>query len=276
MKTTEQAIWDKAPALPLNVGGKALEYACFGPEPGQAPTIVALHEGLGCAARWRDFPERLVDATGWGCCVYSRAGYGQSNPSELPRPLDYMTREAVDVLPDVLDRIGFKRGVLLGHSDGATISAIYAGSVQDHRVRGLILMSPHFFAEEMGLAEISKAREAYVTGDLRDRMARYHHDPDNAFWGWNDTWLHPRFKDWNVADVIDYLRIPVLAIQGNDDQYGTVAQIDEIESRIYSPLNVELLEDCRHSPHLDQPEKTLDAIREYLARLERIDSEDSV
>jgi len=266
--------WNKNPPAPLSIQGRNLEYACYGPPPDQAPTFVLLHEGLGSLSLWRDFPEKLADATGWGVVAYSRAGYGQSDPADLPRPLDYMTREAMDVLPQVLDQIGFQRGILLGHSDGATIAAIYAGSVTDFRVRGLVLMAPHFFTEDVGLSEIAKAKEAFASGNLAQRMARYHRDAELTFRGWNDVWLHPDFKDWNVADVIDYLRIPVLAMQGRHDQYGTLAQIDEVASRSYAPVDVEILEDCRHAPFLDQTEKTLSAISEFAARLQRIESEE--
>ena len=263
--------WQDQNSGMLKAGGKALEYACFGPSPDEAPTIVMLHEGLGCLALWRDFPQKLADATGFGVFVFSRAGYGQSDLVDLPRPLDYMTREAMDVLPDVLSQIGLQRGILLGHSDGASIAAIYAGSVEDHRIRGLILMAPHFFTEPMALAKIAKAKVAYDTGDLKQRMAKYHRDPNNSFRGWNDSWLHPDFKNWNVADNIDYLRIPVLAIQGQQDEYGTYAQIQEIDDRIYSPVDVTLLNDCRHSPHIDQPVKTCTAIAEFAAQLQRME-----
>lgn len=256
----------------LTADGKALEYRCVGPAPDQAPTIVMLHEGLGSVALWRDFPDRVSEVTGMGVCVYSRAGYGQSDLADLPRPFDYMTREAIEVLPDVLNVIGFQRGLLMGHSDGATIAAIYAGSVEDFRVRGLILMAPHFFTEPMGLAAITEARKAYETGDLKSRMTKYHRDPDNTFYGWNDSWLDPAFEHWNVADVIDYLRIPTLAIQGAQDQYGTCAQIREIEERSYAPVDTLILESCHHSPHLDQPDAVLGAVAEFSARLERIEN----
>jgi pimeloyl-ACP methyl ester carboxylesterase len=269
---TLAAEWSQTPATPLIAGGKRLEYACYGPPPAEAPTLVMLHEGLGCAALWRDIPRQIAEATGWGVVAFSRAGYGQSDPADLPRPLDYMTREAVEVLPQVLDAIGVRRAVLMGHSDGATIAAIHAGSVSDHRIRGLILMAPHFFTEAMGLAEIARAGEAYLTGDLRARMAKYHRDPDNAFRGWNDSWLAPGFAAWNVAEVIDYIRVPVLAIQGRADPYGTLAQIDEIETRSYAPVDTVILNDCGHAPHLDQPAQTLAAIGDFLARLHRIEA----
>lgn len=265
--------WQTQGAGWLDIDGTQLEYLCHGPPPGAAPTVVMLHEGLGSARLWRDFPAQLAAATGWGVLAYSRAGHGQSDLAVLPRPLDFMTREAEQVLPRLLDAIGFRSGVLLGHSDGATIAAIYAGSIEDFRVRGLILMAPHFFTEDMGLTEIARAREAYENDGLRDRMAKHHKDPDNTFRGWCDTWLDPGFKAWNVAEVIDYLRVPVLAIQGRDDQYGTLAQIEEIENRSYAPVDVAILDDCRHAPHLDQPAQTLAAVSDYLERLRRIESE---
>ena len=271
-----QLEWSKTPTTPLVVKGVTLEYTCLGPSPDKAPTIVMLHEGLGCAALWRDFPARVAARTGMGVLVYSRQGYGQSDPAELPRPLDFMTREAVEVLPHVLDQAGIKRCILFGHSDGATIAAIHAGSVEDFRVRGLILMAPHFFTEEMGLDEIAKARAAFETTDMKVRMGRYHKDPENAFRGWNDTWLDPAFKVWNVGEVIDYFRIPVLAIQGRADQYGTLAQIEEIEARSYAPVDTVILNDCKHAPHLEQPDQTLNAVAEFAARLERIEAADVV
>ena len=258
----------------LTAGGKSLEWAAWGPAPetAEGPAIVLLHEGLGCVALWRDFPAALAARLSRPVFAYSRAGYGQSDPADLPRPLDYMTREAVAVLPEVLDQIGARHLVLMGHSDGATIAAIHAGSIEDFRVRGLVLMAPHFFTEPVGLEEIARARTAYATTDLRDRMARYHRDPDNAFRGWNDAWLDPGFKAWNVAEVIDYLRIPALAIQGREDQYGTLAQIHELEARSYAPVDVAVIEDCRHAPHLDQPEAVLAAVDDFVARLERIEA----
>ena len=239
---------------------------------GDTPVIVMLHEGLGCLGLWRDFPARVAEATGLPVLAWSRAGYGRSDPADLPRPLDYMTREATRSLPEVLDAIGARRYILLGHSDGATIAAEYAGRVEDFRVRGLILMAPHFFAEESGLAEIARAREAFAGGDLKARMAKHHRDPEATFRGWNDAWLHPDFRNWNVAEVIDYLRVPVLAIQGKQDQYGTLAQLDELEERCYAPVERLVLDDCRHSPHFDRPAETLAAIVEFCDRLQRIEA----
>ena len=257
----------------INAGGKSLEFACYGPSPKQASTIIMLHEGLGCVSLWRDIPRVIAEETNLGVFVYSRAGYGQSDPADLPRPLDYMTREAQDVLPELLDEMGLVRGILLGHSDGATIAAIYAGSVADSRIRGLILMAPHFFAEEFSLIEIARAKEVFESSDLKARMAKFHRDPEHTFRGWNDAWLHPDFRLWNVADVIDHFRVPVLAIQGEDDQYGTLAQIQEIEDRIYSPLETAIMPDCRHAPHQDQRDMTLATIVDFTRRLEKFEQE---
>ncbi|MFK7751040.1 MAG: alpha/beta fold hydrolase [Sedimentitalea sp.] len=264
--------WSETPQKPLRAGGKTLEYACHGPGPDQAATLVLLHEGLGCVALWRDFPAQLAAATGLGVLVYSRQGYGGSDPVDLPKSLDFMTGEAVDVLPDVLDQMGIQRCVLLGHSDGATIAAIYAGSVADMRVRGLVLMAPHFFTEPAGLEAIVKARDSFEQGDLRARLSKYHSDVDGAFKGWADTWLDPAFQTWNVAEVIDYLRIPTLAIQGRDDEYGSLAQIEVIEERAYAPVEMLVLDGCGHAPHQEQPQQVLAAVAEFAARLERIEA----
>jgi pimeloyl-ACP methyl ester carboxylesterase len=183
-----------------------------------------------------------------------------------------MTREAVDVLPAVLEAIGLKRGILFGHSDGASIAALYLGNFQDNRIRGLILMAPHFFTEAGGLKSIAGAKQAYETGDLRERLARHHRDVDGAFRGWNEAWLDPAFKAWNIEEAIDYIRVPVLAIQGREDQYGTLAQIAALDARLYAPLDQVILENCRHAPFIDQPEQTLAVIADFVARLERIET----
>ncbi len=256
----------------INVCGKSLEVECYGPPPDKAPTLVLLHEGLGSVKLWRDVPTRLANQTGMGVLVYSRAGYGQSDPVELPRSLDYMTLEATDVVPQVLKSFGVQQAVLLGHSDGATIAAIYAGTIVDFRVRGLVLMAPHFFTEPVALAEIAKARIAYENGELRKRMAKYHRDPDIAFYGWNDSWLHPDFEEWNVTDVIDYIRVPVMAIQGREDQYGTIAQLDELKSRCYAPVDIHIVDNCGHAPHLEHTDQVVNAVAEYCHRLQRIES----
>jgi pimeloyl-ACP methyl ester carboxylesterase len=223
-----------------------------------------LHEGLGCVALWRDFPQKLAAATGLGVVVYSRFGYGASDAIRLPRPLDYMTRKAVEVLPQFLDAVGFRGGALIGHSDGATISLIHAGAVRNPRIQGLALIAPHLFAEPEGLASIAEAREAYEQGDLKAKLARYHRDVDIAFRGWCDAWLDPAFRTWNVAGYVDSWRTPALAIQGAEDQYGTLAQIREIERRAPTRVETLILPGCKHQPHLERTEEAVAAVAKFL------------
>jgi pimeloyl-ACP methyl ester carboxylesterase len=251
----------------LSLGSQRLEYRMIGPRPGQAPTLVLLHEGLGCVGLWGDFPDKLAQATGCGVFVYSRAGYGQSSPVKLPRPLTYMHEEAREVLPRLLDAIGFQRGLLVGHSDGASIAAIYAGSHQDHRVGALVLIAPHFFTEDAGIKSIEQAREAYETTDLRAKLACWHADVDNAFKGWNGAWLDPDFRKWDLTEFLAYIRVPVLIVQGKDDQYGTVKQIEVAQQECYCPVEVALFPGAKHSPQREQPEATLKAISEFVARV---------
>src|SRR5882762_2855974 len=186
----------------LTIDSSHLEYRMIGPSPESAPTIVMLHEGLGSAGLWGDFPEKLQAATSAGIFVYSRAGYGASTPVSLPRPLDYMHVEALEVLPKLLDQIGFRRGLLVGHSDGASIAAIYAGGVQDHRLRAVVLIAPHFIVEDISVSSIAAIKTAYETTDLRAKLARWHKDVDNAFYGWKGAWLDPKFRDWDISEYL--------------------------------------------------------------------------
>jgi len=252
--------WIDGGRCALVAAGKRLEAVAYGPPPEAAPTVVLLHEGLGSVSLWRDFPQKLAQATGLGVFAYSRAGYRGSDLVDLPRPLDYMTREALGALPEVLDCIGFRRGVLIGHSDGASIAAIYAGDRSDNRVAGLVLIAPHLFAEAEGLAAIAKAKRAYEHGDLRARLARHHAHVDVAFFGWNGAWLGPGFLTWNIEEFVARWRVPALVIQGADDPYGTLAQVRAIKARSRRPVESLILEDCRHAPHFELPQATLDAV----------------
>lgn len=253
----------------LEIAGQSLEYRTIGPRPGDAPTIVMLHEGLGSVGLWGDFPDKLAAATGAGIFVYSRAGYGQSSPVKLPRPLSYMHDEARDILPELLTAIDFKRGLLLGHSDGASIATIYAGSIQDHRIRGLILIAPHFFVEDVSIQSIAEAKTAYAQTDLRAKLARWHKDPDNAFRGWNDAWLDPKFREWDITQELAYIRVPILIVQGEGDQYGTVKQIEIAREECYCPVEVALLAGAKHSPQREAPDAALKAVSEFANRLLR-------
>jgi pimeloyl-ACP methyl ester carboxylesterase len=251
----------------LTIGASNLEYRFIGPAPDDAPTIVMLHEGLGSVGLWGDFPDKLQAATGAGVLVYSRAGYGASTPVTLPRPLDYMHSEALEVLPKLLEMIGFRRGLLLGHSDGASIAAIYAGGIQDHRIRGLVLIAPHFVVEDVSVTSIETIGKAYQTTDLRAKLARWHKDVDNAFQGWNDAWLDAKFRDWDISEYLAYIRVPVAILQGADDQYGTIRQIEIAQQDCYCPVDVTIIPGAGHSPHREAPGATLDFIAEFAGRI---------
>lgn len=256
-----------SPIGTLAIEAAQLEYRFIGPQPDVAPTLVLLHEGLGSAALWGEFPDRLAAVTGAGVFAYSRAGYGRSTPASLPRLPDYMHREALQVLPQVLDRIGFRRGLLVGHSDGASIAALYAGGVADHRIRGVSLIAPHFVVEDISVASIAAIRTTYETTELRAKLARWHDDVDNAFYGWNDAWLDPAFRAWDIADSLAYIRVPLQIVQGETDQYGTMRQIEIARSECYCPLEVELLAGAGHSPHREAADATLRLVAGFADRI---------
>ncbi|WP_322515403.1 alpha/beta hydrolase [Rhodopseudomonas palustris] len=251
----------------LTIADHQLEYRMIGPSPAEAPTLVLLHEGLGCVGLWGDFPDRLAAATGAGVFAYSRAGYGASSPAQLPRPVDYMHREALDVLPRVLDAIGFRRGLLIGHSDGASIAAIYAGGVPDHRIRGVSLIAPHFVVEDISVQSIAAIKRAYETTELRAKLAKWHSDVDNAFYGWNGAWLDPAFRKWDISDHLAYIRVPVQIVQGADDQYGTLKQIEIAEAECCCPVETLIIAGAGHSPHREAAEATLRAVADFADRI---------
>lgn len=234
------------------------------PRPG-APAIVMLHEGLGSVALWRDFPQQVADATGCETVVYSRYGYGRSDPLLAPRRPDFMHDEARVTLPELLDNLGLETPILFGHSDGASIALIHAGW-GGREALAVIAMAPHVLVEDISIRSIEQAKLAYERSGLRDRLARFHNNVDSAFRGWNDIWLDPAFRDWNIEEFLPSIRCPVLAIQGEDDEYGTMQQVDRIAAR--AP-DVELvkLADCRHSPHRDQPHAVLAAVGPFVARV---------
>lgn len=255
----------------LSLQGQRLEYRMTGPGPDQAPTIVLLHEGLGCVAMWRDFPDQLAEATGCGVFAYSRQGYGGSSPCALPRPLEYMHLEAQSVLPKLLREIGFRRGFLLGHSDGGSIAAIHAGSTPAPGMLGLILLAPHFFTEDVGIQAIAETTELFRHGDLRPRLARHHGDNlDCAFNGWSDSWLNPAFRNWDLTPFLTpflpHIGVPVLHLQGDRDPYGTAAQYECLQRECGAPVSVNLIQGCGHAPHRERPRQTLDAIRAFIQR----------
>jgi pimeloyl-ACP methyl ester carboxylesterase len=230
------------------------------------PTLVFLHEGLGSVAMWRDFPQRVAAATGHAALVYSRAGYGLSSPLADARRPDYMHAEALTTLPALLDELAIERPILLGHSDGASIALIHAGcGVRE--VRAVAAIAPHVFVEGLSLSSIAKAKTSYETGDLRQRLARYHADVDSAFRGWNNIWLAPAFRAWNIEACLDTVTCPVLLVQGSNDEYGTLAQLDAIQRRVPGPVERIELAACGHSPQRDQPQATLAALQRFIEAL---------
>ena len=258
----------------MEINGVRLEYAWYGPGPDEAPTIVLMHEGLGCVSRWHNLTEILAERTGCGVLAYSRQGYGRSDPAELPRPLTFMEDEAADVLPKIIDHWSLKKVFLAGHSDGATISALYAGGVQDHRIRAVILMSPHFFNEPDCIASVLAAKRDYEGGDMRQRLARHHGDNvDCAFYGWCDPWTDPRFANWEMLDHLTHIRVPVLLIWGARETFASFAQVDAARQACQCPLEVVVLDDTVHWPHREQPERTLDAVCGFLSHLMTVHGE---
>jgi pimeloyl-ACP methyl ester carboxylesterase len=235
------------------------------------PVLVFLHEGLGCVALWKDFPDQLAQATGLPALVYSRIGYGGSSPCALPRPITYMHDEGEAGLPDLLTALGIQSHILIGHSDGASIALLYAGAQPRAGLQGVAVMAPHVFCEDVSVRSIRAADKAYAEGDLKARLAKYHGDNvDCAFRGWCDSWLNPEFHHWNIEAYVDRITVPVLAIQGEDDEYGTAAQVDSIRRR--AGAEALLISACGHSPQRDQPAATLTALAGFIRRLERTTS----
>jgi len=251
-----------SPSEFAGVCGRSLEYRRIPAVTADAPTLVFLHEGLGSISQWRDFPERIVAASGLPALVYARYGYGQSDVLREPRGVDFMQREALDVLPELLRRLGVARPILIGHSDGASIALIYAAS--GCALRGLVAMAPHVFVEDLNIASIVAARRTFETTDLAQRLARHHRDPAKTFYGWNDIWLAPEFRRWNIESLLPAIACPVLAIQGHDDVYGSMAQVDAIARQVSGPVEVLKLERCGHSPHQDQAESVAAAIVRFV------------
>jgi pimeloyl-ACP methyl ester carboxylesterase len=231
-----------------------------------APTLVFLHEGLGSVAMWRDFPQKAAAATGCAAVVYSRYGYGQSDVLREARAVDYMHVEALKALPQLLQSLGISDPVLVGHSDGGSIALIHAAA--NAKVRGLVLMAPHVFVEDISVKSIADAKTAFENTDLPQKLGRYHADAAKTFRGWNDIWLHPDFRSWNIEELLPRVHCPILAIQGFDDEYGTMAQLEAIAKQTGGPIELLRLADCRHSPHRDQPAVVLEAMSRFVSRLD--------
>ena len=245
-----------------------IEHQWIAREKSHAPLVVFLHEGLGSVAMWKDFPQRVCIAAECRGLVYSRPGYGRSTPRAAAEAwgLDFMHRQAQQVLPAFLQAVSVDATAdkpwLLGHSDGGSIGLLYAASFPQ-QLAGAVVLAPHIMVEDVSVSSIAKARTAYLQTDLRERLARHHDDPDSAFWGWNDIWLKPEFKDWSIEEEIGAITCPLLAVQGLDDEYGTLEQIRKIARRLSQTRLLELA-DCGHSPHRDQPDRLIAAITAFI------------
>jgi pimeloyl-ACP methyl ester carboxylesterase len=257
----------------IEAAGRRLEYDWLEPEATATarPELVFLHEGLGSVAAWKAFPQRVVAMTGCRGLVYSRYGYGRSEPLHESRSADYLHREAFDALPDLLTSLSIDDPILIGHSDGASIALLYAASGRG-RVRGLVLMAPHVFVEDVTLQGVARAKAAFDTTDLASRLGRYHDHPVETFRGWSDAWLQPAFRDWNIEACLPHIEVPTLIIQGEDDQYGTRAQVDAIAAGVKGPVQQVLLSGCGHAPFIDRPADTEQAIATFVANLVSSDS----
>ncbi|MDF2365946.1 alpha/beta hydrolase [Sneathiella sp.] len=248
------------------IAGKRIEYRTIGALDSQRPVLVFLHEGLGCTALWRDFPDRLCELTNCTGLIYSRLGYGGSDACDLPRPLDYMEREASDMLPVILEHFNIKRPLLVGHSDGASISLIYAGLSDVAKPEAVIVMAPHVFCEDISVDGIKTAKQAYEQRDLKEKLEKFHGiNTECAFRGWNDAWLDPAFKNWNIESFLPSVNMPLLAIQGREDSYGTLAQIDAIEAAVSGPFEKLILDDCGHNPWQEKAEDVLSYAAEFIS-----------
>lgn len=251
--------------LNIAVAGRQLEALYLAGSSAETPTIVFLHEGLGSISLWRDFPQRVVAATGCSALIYSRYGYGQSDVHTESREPDYMHREALDVLPSVLAQCKIKNPILLGHSDGASIALIYAGA--SNPVKGLVLEAPHLFVEEISLHGVTQAALTYRTTDLPQKLARHQRDADKTFWSWHDVWSSAAFRDWNIESFAASVRCPILAIQGEQDDYGSAAQIQAIATACPGNAEIHMLSQCGHTPHRDQTAATLELVKLFVVRL---------
>lgn len=242
-----------------------MEYQWVGAAQSDYPVVVFLHEGLGSVTLWKDFPHRFCMAGGFRGLVFSRYGYGRSTmrPADERWPVSFMHEQAHEVLPDFFRTLGIAKPWLFGHSDGGSISLLYASAFPD-AVSGLVVAAPHIFVEDLTIANIEDARKTYLTTDLRSRLARYHADPDSAFWGWNNVWLDPAFRAWNIEDCLPRIACPVLAVQGENDEYGTLEQIRGIQ-RLVPQTRLLVLPDCGHSPHRDQPEALIQEAARFIA-----------
>lgn len=252
------------------VDGKRLETLWIEPQRAGRPPIVMLHEGLGSIALWKDFPAQVAARSGCGVLTYSRYGHGNSDKLMEQRPVRFMHHEGEVVLPELLRKLGIVRPILIGHSDGGSIALIFAGKCPD-AVSGLILEAPHVFVENLSIASIAQAKTTYQATDFPQRLGRYHANVDATFWGWNDIWLDPAFRSWNIEEYVPKITCPILCIQGEEDEYGTIAQVEAIKAAA-PQTQIAMLPNCKHSPHRDQAERALELMAEFVEEVAETDA----
>lgn len=262
-RATHKPPRSRADTFEITVEGHRLEVQRIPGRRPHATELVFLHEGLGSISHWKAFPARVAAATGFPVVIYSRYGSGNSDLPEEPRPVTFMHDEALRALPELLTKLNLEAPILIGHSDGASIALIYTGV--HNRVRGLVLLAPHVFVEDLSVKSIAEAKVKFETTNLPQKLARHHRDAARTFWGWNNIWLNPDFRRWNIEEYLPRITCPILVIQGLDDQYGTMAQPEAIARQSRGPVEILRLADCRHSAHKDQPDAVLEGIAQFVS-----------
>ncbi len=253
----------------LSIHSKKIEIKWHNKEKKNRPCLVFLHEGLGCTAMWKNFPKRVAQKTNCPALVFSRFGYGNSDASSLPWKLNFLHKEALNVLPKIIGAAKLKEYILIGHSDGGSIGIIFSGSPFATGLKGLITLAAHVFCEQISVDSIFQAKVNYDNGNLKKGLEKYHgKNTENAFRGWNDVWLNPKFMHWNIEKYLNHIKIPMLAIQGKDDQYGTSKQLESIKTKA-PHIHTHLIDNCKHTPHNEQPEITLDLLTQFILKINR-------
>lgn len=251
----------------LEIDSKKIEYQFFGELSNNIPVLILLHEGLGSVAMWRKIPELIHIKTKLNVLVYSRFGYGQSSPIKLPRPTNYMSIEAEEYLPEIIKILSIKNYFLIGHSDGGTIATIGSNSKNIDQLLGTILIAPHFFVEQESIEAIEDISYQYKYKNLKSKLERFHNDVDNAFWGWSDVWLSPNFKNWNILKDLLLIKTPILALQGTNDPYGTINQINILEQKVQGTFDKVVIKDCGHNPFIEYKDKTIEHINAFIKKI---------
>ena len=251
----------------LDIKNNQIEYITFGNFSNKSPVLILLHEGLGSVAMWRDIPKLIHEKTKMNILVYSRIGYGKSSKAELPRPTNYMSIEAEEYLPIILQKLSIKKYFLIGHSDGGTIAALASINKSSVELLGTILIAPHFFVENESIKAIEETIDQYKNKKLKSKLEKYHDDVDNAFFGWSNVWLSPKFKEWNISNHLSKIKTPILVLQGTNDPYGTLNQVKTLEDKLNSTLKKIIIKNCGHNPFYEYPDATIKHIDQFIKKL---------